>query len=89
MLGFALGVGVAVEVGVGVGVGLAVGLGLEVGDGEGVGVGVGVGVGDTSPVNLMSLKMPVGALLKAARVTELPTAEPFGILSIRALVTFR
>lgn len=77
MLGLALGVGVAVEVGVGVGVGVA------------VGDGVGVGVGDTSPVNLMSLKMPVGALLKAARVTELPTAEPFGILSIRALLTFR
>lgn len=89
MLGLALGVGVgvAVEVGVGVGLGVAVGLGLEVGDG--VGVGVGVGVGDTSPVNLMSLKMPVGALLKEARVTELPTAEPFGILSIRALLTFR
>jgi hypothetical protein len=77
VLGLALGVGVAVEVGVGVGVGVA------------VGDGVGVGVGDTSPVNLMSLKMPVGALLKAARVTELPTAEPFGILSIRALLTFR
>ncbi len=83
------GVGVAVVDGDGV----AVGLGLCVGDAEGVCDGVGDGLGVTtgvkSPVNLMSLKTPVGALAKAANVTELPTADPFGILVRSASLTFR
>ena len=83
------GVGVAVADGDGV----AVGLGLCVGDAEGVGEGVGDGLGVTSgvtsPVNRMSLKTPVGALVNGANETEFPTAGPFGILVRSASLTFR